>query len=390
MALIGEMQYLTIGGSTYVIPSSSVGLNIPYGECSVSSSTVNKTVTVNQTITSLTQGLAVFVKFSNSNTATNPTLTVNSLETKPIVRYGTTAPLNAIDTSWNSGSVQLLIYDGTYWVLAGWLNTTYSSMSSSEISAGTSATPRLITPANLKLAIETWATGGTALDTTFDNSTSGLIATNVQDAIDEVSSNIPTIIENSTTGITIADHSSTSIYGVSSSTTSVIGVKSNTTSASKVTVGSSATDYGVKNTNTPTVIDTTKFNGGSYSHSGFSGGSYTRGSFNGGSLTMSMDSTDTKKLNISFTAATHGNDSFTAASYGTDSFTAASLGSGFYTAGTAATLGSKVPTVSASDVVVPIKDASATTVPVKNSSSTNVIINGTHSITDNGHTHDLN
>lgn len=88
--------------------------------------------------------------------------------------------------------------------------------------------------------------------------------------------------------------------------------------------------------NTPTVINTSKFSGGSYSHSGFNGGSFTRGTFSGGSLTMAMDATDTKKLNITFTAATHANDSFTAATYGTDSFTAASLQTGFYTAGTAA------------------------------------------------------
>ncbi len=118
--------------------------------------------------------------------------------------------------------------------------------------------------------------------------------------------------------------------------------------------------------NTPTVIDTTKFSGGSYSHSGFSGGSgsftqgtfsggsgsFTQGSFSGGSLTMTMDTTDTYKLNIAFTAATHGTDSHThvaathgtdshthtGATYGTDSFTPASLATGFYTAGTAATM----------------------------------------------------
>jgi hypothetical protein len=200
---------------------------------------------------------------------------------------------------------------------------------------------------------------------------------------------IPANTGSNTTGLTISDHSATSIYGVSSSTTSVTGVQSDTTTASKVTVGSSTTDYGVKTTNTPTVIDTTKFNGGSYSHTGFSGGSFTRGNFSGGSLTMALDTTDTKKLKITFTAATHGNDSFTAASYGTDSFTAASLGSGFYTAGTAATLGSKVPTVSANDVTVPIKATSATTVPIKDTNSTTVVTSGTHSITDPGHTHTI-
>lgn len=203
---------------------------------------------------------------------------------------------------------------------------------------------------------------------------------------------VPTVTGSSTTGITIADHSTTTITGVSGSTT-----------ASKVTVGSHSTDYGVKTSgsftqgtdsftaNVPTKVDTTKFSGGSYSHTGFSGGSFTKGTFSGGSLTMAIDGSDSNQLNITFTAATHGADTFTAASYGTDNFTAASLGSGFYTAGSAAsftqgtdsytppTLGSKVPTVSASDVTVPKAATSATT----------VVTGKTHTITDNGHTHTI-
>ena len=85
--------------------------------------------------------------------------------------------------------------------------------------------------------------------------------------------------------------------------------------------------------NTPTVIDTTKFNAGSYSHTGFSGGSgsFTQGSFSGGSIVVTNHV-------LSFTPATHGADSHThtGATYGTDSFTAPSLGTGFYTAGTVA------------------------------------------------------
>lgn len=203
---------------------------------------------------------------------------------------------------------------------------------------------------------------------------------------------VPTVTGNSATGISIANHGTTTITGVSGSTT-----------ASKVTIGSHSTDYGVKGSgsftqgidsftaNVPTKIDTTKFSGGSYSHTGFSGGSYSHSGFSGGSLTMAVDGTDSKQLNITFTAAVYGTDSFTAASYGTDTFTAASLGSGFYTAGSAAsftqgtdsytapTLGSKVPTVSASDV----------TVPKAATSSTTVVTGYTHTITDNGHTHTI-
>lgn len=141
-----------------------------------------------------------------------------------------------------------------------------------------------------------------------------------------------------------------------------------------------------------------------------------------------------------------GTDSFTAATHGNDSFTAASLASGFYTAGTAAsftqgedeftpathgadshthtpptlgtaisiigvqsttttashvksggngtapTLGTaiSIPNVTGvSNVTVPIKAESATTVPIKNGTATTVVTSATHSITDNGHNHEL-
>lgn len=194
---------------------------------------------------------------------------------------------------------------------------------------------------------------------------------------------------------------------------SLIGVQSTTTTASKVTVGSHSTDYGVKSAGS---------------------GSFTQGTFNGGSgsasLTFTMDTTDTKKLVISFshthTPATHGADSHTH---------------------TAPTLGSKVPTVSASNVTVPIKNTSATsipnvtsagsastwvfedvtvpiradsatsipnvtsvgsasnwafeditvpiradadtTVPIKNTSASTFVTGTTHTVTDNGHTHTI-
>ena len=151
-------------------------------------------------------------------------------------------------------------------------------------------------------------------------------------------------------------------------------------------------------TNTPTVIDTTKFNGGSFTRGTFTGGSFTQGTdsftantptvintakFSGGSFTRGTFTANTPTsvtytvsggttsaspgtliLSVtegtaathsadSFTAAslqsgfytagtaasfTQGTDSFTAATHAADSFTAASFSSGFYTAGTAASL----------------------------------------------------
>lgn len=134
---------------------------IYYGTCATAAGTAAKVATLdNSDGFSLTKGVTVAIKFTNSNTIANPTLNVNSSGAKYIKRYGTTAPSTSATSSWNDNSVLILVYDGTYWQLANWLNTTYSAMSVAEYKAGTSGTARLITPANLKAAIQYWETGG--------------------------------------------------------------------------------------------------------------------------------------------------------------------------------------------------------------------------------------
>ena len=137
-----------------------------YGECATGASTPAKTVTVDFDHFTLQKGASVAVKFTNSNTGANPTLNVNGTGAKSIKRYGTTAPSTAIASSWNAGSVILFIYDGTYWQMCDWMNTTYSSMTEAEITAGTGITARIITPARLKLAIQTWADANVQADWT--------------------------------------------------------------------------------------------------------------------------------------------------------------------------------------------------------------------------------
>lgn len=133
------------------------GSVIRYGVCSTGGGTVAKTVTVTPTLTQLTEGILVYVKFDNANTVANPTLNVNGTGAYAIKRYGTTAPSTSAASSWNAGSVCALMYDGTYWQMIGFLNTTYSGMTDAEYQAGTSTTNRLITPARLKAAIQYWA-----------------------------------------------------------------------------------------------------------------------------------------------------------------------------------------------------------------------------------------
>lgn len=189
------------------LTAADTALRERYGVCSTAGDTAAKTVVIDS-VTSLYEGLYIFVKFANANTIASPTLQVNSLDAKPIKRYGTTNPSTSADSSWNAGSVQILVYDGTYWQMTDWLNTTYSAMSSAEITAGTSTSSRLITPARLKEGVQTWApvqsvngdTGSVVVDkikTTagVDNTEYNLIgtaSTNTNNAAEEVYN--PTLI----------------------------------------------------------------------------------------------------------------------------------------------------------------------------------------------------
>lgn len=133
--------------------------NIPYCTCATAAGTKAKTTTiVSGTFTEadLVTGAQVLVKFTYSNTVADPTLKIGSTTAKTIKRYGTTAPSTSAASSWNAASVIMFTYDGTYWQMTDYNNTTYSSMTVAEYEAGTSTTARLITPARLKGAIQYW------------------------------------------------------------------------------------------------------------------------------------------------------------------------------------------------------------------------------------------
>ena len=135
------------------IPKSHADLTPLYGTCATAQGTAAKTTTIDG-VTTLTTGLTIYVRFTNTNTIANPTLNVNSLGAVAIKRYGTTAPSTSATSSWNAGEVVSLTYDGTYWMMNDWNNTTYSAMSETEMQTGTATTARNLTAARLKAAVE--------------------------------------------------------------------------------------------------------------------------------------------------------------------------------------------------------------------------------------------
>lgn len=179
-----------------------------YGTCSTAAATAAKVVSLSSaTGWELVAGTVVGVKFTNTNTANNPTLNINSTGAKSIWANNAALTTSNLWYAGEAARVHYYMYDGTYWVFMGhsydWnsnttysagtglslssttfsvktgyttsgnnravqadssgnlyvtqKDTTYSSMTAAEITAGNGTTARLITPANLKTAIETWS-----------------------------------------------------------------------------------------------------------------------------------------------------------------------------------------------------------------------------------------
>jgi hypothetical protein len=110
----------------YVAKVKNGNNNIPvghtlYGTCSTESNTAAKIV-VMPDFSSLVDGVTIKVAFTNSNTAENPTLNVNSTGAKSIYRYGTTRPGTTADSSWEAGSVLSFTYDGSSWMMNDYQN----------------------------------------------------------------------------------------------------------------------------------------------------------------------------------------------------------------------------------------------------------------------------
>lgn len=85
-----------------------------YGTCSTGASTATKVATTTDSKFALVTGAKVRIKFTYTNTATTPTLNVDSKGAKTIYGYGTTKP----NSWWKAGDTVEFIYDGNYWIMS--------------------------------------------------------------------------------------------------------------------------------------------------------------------------------------------------------------------------------------------------------------------------------
>lgn len=121
----GSTDFLAIDNGTDTARISATDLVEPfipevgggsfwYGTSSTAASTTAKAVVCEDF--TLSAGVTIAVKFTNTNTASAPTLNVN--ETGAIaIKTRTGATASSLAGLWQAGSIVLFTYDGTNWIL---------------------------------------------------------------------------------------------------------------------------------------------------------------------------------------------------------------------------------------------------------------------------------
>ena len=141
---MGLISKVNVDGTTHSIASSA------YGVCNTAAATAAKTVSMSSFNTPI-NGMTIHVYFTYSNTASSPTLNVNTTGAKPIYRYYNKTPGTTPANSWQAGELVSLTYNTTAnasgcWVMNDWNNTSYGTMTQAQATAGTSTESMVITP----------------------------------------------------------------------------------------------------------------------------------------------------------------------------------------------------------------------------------------------------
>lgn len=129
-----------------------------YCTCYTDSGTVEKIVSVTGFV--LEEGARVTVNFSESNTASNPTLNVHNgrgyTGAKAILYRGASSVSDSSDYyRWQAGDIIDFIYDGTNWVMVGWQTYAYYAESATSASTSTYANYLRYSTTNLLTASDT-------------------------------------------------------------------------------------------------------------------------------------------------------------------------------------------------------------------------------------------
>ena len=137
--------------------------NVAYATCSTDAATAAKTATLSgNTKWALQAGSIVVVKFTNTNTANNPTLSVGGTTAKSIVYNTSVITTSSLNRAGYANRYITYMFDGTNYVFIGWSidsDTTYSEASLGQ-GYGTCATAAATTEKAVTLSSYSLVTGG--------------------------------------------------------------------------------------------------------------------------------------------------------------------------------------------------------------------------------------
>lgn len=131
-----------------------------YGACSTAAATRRKAVTVSPDF-KLQAGAIVGIKYTYTNTASSPTLNVNSKGAKNIYYNNAQVTTSNLTIGGYAGRMIYYMYDGTQWRFLSWdydANNTYSTISETDIKSSSNTTAGLITGQRYKQAFDSYLT----------------------------------------------------------------------------------------------------------------------------------------------------------------------------------------------------------------------------------------
>ena len=223
------------GGSTF----------IPYGESDSAADATQKEVTISS-ITSLSAGQIIIVKPTITSTVADSTLKLNDFTAYPM-RYGAAAITTSTDSVvWSANYPSWFRFDGDYWVFLGHgvdNNTTYSTMSVAEGTAGTASSNRSLQARYLKQIIQGTTLTGISTSTTGAVTASDTVTTGIgklqatkadKSAIPTVNNATLTIQKNGSNVATFTANASSNVTANISVPNTVSSVSSSSTNADAV------------------------------------------------------------------------------------------------------------------------------------------------------------
>lgn len=211
--------------------TSDAGGNIFIGSCDTAAATAAKAITVSSDQNfALKKGVVISVLFTNTNTANNPTLEVNSTGAKSVVYNTATITTSNLNRAGYASRYCNYVYDGTNWVFFGWSidsDTTYSAMSVSEGTTGTATNSRSMRADYLKQIIQYY------IPTNVSSFTNDAGYTTNTGTITKVQANGTDVASSGTANIPAATTSAYGVTQLSSSTSSTSTTLAATPSAVK-------------------------------------------------------------------------------------------------------------------------------------------------------------